>query len=566
MPTQDSDRRSGSPVTLVLKAYVVVLLLTVSPLIVRGAAALGTMAGEILLWVSFIAIASMLTIPVLPRIGVEVSLGAPVTISSAVILSPPVAALVNLLGSFNAHERRRDVSLWLKLFNRTQLALTAAATSWVATQVEQALPPGITGQLAVTLAGAVVYSVGNTLLISLCLAALGRLPMGKAASRSARPYPRFSVDWFLVGLLAVLIVVAYGEVGVLAVVLLSLPLGIGYRAMLSTRESQDRADRLAGQVRELEVVNGLGGELLSVADLTQVRRATEAALRQALETQDVVVALDGVVAEGRDLQLVKVRGAEPAAVAVPPDLEEGSLAVVESVAALLGVTIQRVQLMEELAEVQRARVALSGRILEEGTRERSRIALEIHDDVLPYLAAAEIQADNIRTFLQRDQARRAEDLAGATRDAVGDGIVRLREVLDALRRQIIVPGGLRPGLEEALADLRMREGVMGHLHAVDPLPPIPLAVEILVLETVRGCLVNVSRHAAARSVVVTLDVTESIIRATVCDDGRGFTPLAVPEGHHGLSLMSQRVELARGDFDVTSAPGRGTRVCLEVPL
>lgn len=558
------QRDVGIP--LRFRVLVVILGLCIAAIVPPAVTAIPPMWVEIVLWMAFLAAANLLSIPILPRVNMVVTLGAPVTIAAAVLLEPAVATVVTLLGSVSDRDFQRSVPPWLKAFNRLQYALTAAVTAFAAAAVMGLDLTATSGRVLGGAVGAVVYTVVNTGLVTVALWGLGRLPMGQAASRSAVPYPRFTVDWLLVGLLAVLIIVSYSEVGVLAVVLLSLPLGLGYRAMLSTRESQDRADRLAGQVRELEVVNGLGGELLSVADLTQVRRATEAALRQALETQDVVVALDGVVAEGRDLQLVKVRGAEPAAVAVPPDLEGGSLAVVESVAALLGVTIQRVQLMEELAEVQRARVALSGRILEEGTRERSRIALEIHDDVLPYLAAAEIQADNIRTFLQRDQARRAEDLAGATRDAVGDGIVRLREVLDALRRQIIVPGGLRPGLEEALADLRMREGVIGHLHTVDPLPPIPLAVEILVLETVRGCLVNVSRHAAARSVVVTLDVTESIIRATVCDDGRGFTPLAVSEGHHGLSLMSQRVELARGDFDVTSAPGRGTRVCLEVPL
>lgn len=557
-------RDVGIPVRF--RALVVALGACVAAIVPPAVPVIPSMLGEIVLWMAFLAAANLLSIPILPRVNMVVTLGAPVTIAAAVVLGPAMAAVVTLLGSVSDRDFHRSVSPWLKVFNRLQFALTAAVTAYATTAIMRVGLPPTYGRILGGVGGAIVYMTVNTALVTVALWGLGRLTMGQAATRSAAPYPRFTVDWLLVGLLAVLIIVAYGEVGVLAVVLLSLPLGLGYRAMLSTRESQDRAERLAAQVRELEVVNGLGGELLLVSDLSRLRVTTEAALRRALETTDVVVALDGVVDDGRDLQLVKVRGAEPAAVAVPPDLEEGSLAVVESVAGLLGVAIQRVQLMEELAEVQRARVALSGRILEEGTRERSRIALEIHDDVLPYLAAAEIQADNIRTFLQRGQPVRAEDLAGATRDAVGGGIVRLREVLDALRRQIIVPGGLRPGLDEALADLRMREGVVGRLDAPDPLPPLPLAVEILVLETVRGCLVNVARHAVAHTVTVKVDVTESIIKATVCDDGRGFSPVAVPEGHHGLSLMGQRVELARGHFDVTSAPGRGTRISLEVPL
>jgi len=242
------------------------------------------------------------------------------------------------------------------------------------------------------------------------------------------------------------------------------------------------------------------------------------------------------------------------------------VAAVEAVSGLLGMSLQRIELSEELAEVQRARVALSGQIIEEGTRERSRIALEIHDDVLPYLAAAEIQADNIRTSLRRQQVTRAEELATVTANTISGGIGRLRGVLAQLRSQIIVPGSLRQGLHEALHTLRLEHGVQGELLIADDLPPLPLAVEILVFETVKGCLANVTKHAQASRVTVSVERTHSGISATICDDGRGFDPTAVPEGSHGLSLMAQRLDLARGRFEVTSAVGEGTRVHVEVPL
>jgi hypothetical protein len=63
----------------------------------------------------------------------------------------------------------------------------------------------------------------------------------------------------------------------------------------------------------------------------------------------------------------------------------------------------------EEADHIRDHLAAEGVILEEGTRERSRIALEIHDEVLPYFAAGEIQADNVRSSLE------AGDMAGTER-------------------------------------------------------------------------------------------------------------------------------------------------------
>jgi signal transduction histidine kinase len=276
------------------------------------------------------------------------------------------------------------------------------------------------------------------------------------------------------------------------------------------------------------------------------------------------VSLAGTVAS--HLRAIKVPGVEPAVIGVPTDLPDRSLAVVEAAAALLGMALQRLGLESEVAAGQRARVALSGQILEEGTRERSRIGLEIHDEVLPYLAAAEIQADNVRSAMIGGDAERADRLVSLTRDAVAGGVVRLREVLEALRRQVVVPGGLRQGLTETLDELGLTTGIQHNLVTPEPMPELPLAVEIIVLELVRGCLTNVARHANATYVQVRIEAKQDVLVAKVCDNGQGFDPQRVPAGHHGLQLMAQRIELARGRFAVDSAPGSGTRVVLEVPL
>ncbi|HEV2086966.1 MAG TPA: ATP-binding protein, partial [Cryptosporangiaceae bacterium] len=317
-------------------------------------------------------------------------------------------------------------------------------------------------------------------------------------------------------------------------------------------------------VEELQVLNRLGTALLSVRRPDEVITNAAAALRLMLPTGDVEVSLAGAV--NASLQAVKVPGAEPAVIGVSPDLPPRVVAAVEAAAGLLGMALQRVALETEVAEGQRAQAALSGQILEEGTRERSRIALAIHDEVLPFLAAAEIQADNVRSAIGGGDVARADGLAGATREAVHGGIAHLRDVLEALRRQIVVPGGLRQGLVQALEELRVTGGVSHTLEAPDPLPPLPLAVEIMVLELVRGCLTNIARHAGASHVSVRLDTAPAALQVEVADDGRGFDPAAVSPDRQGLALMAQRTELARGTFTVHSTPGSGTRVRMEVPV
>jgi signal transduction histidine kinase len=539
----------------VLIAYV--LLLTGITLAILPAGIRASLESPLatILWVVFIAAANLLTIPMLPKMQVDASLGAPVSVAAAVLLDPAAAVLVNFLGFTNEREIRREATIWAVLFNRSQFALSAGLAALAAHQV---------GILLGTVAAVVVFNISNTLAVTLFIWGRQGIRLGNAAKDSSNPFPRFFVDWALVAMLAVLIVVVYDGVGGWVAILLALPLWLGYSALRSAREAEDRAEQLAARVHDLETLNELAASLLRVRVPREAAVQTGQALSDALGGADIEVVLDGAISQ--ELQPVKVIGAEPAVIGVPQELPEDSLAVVEAAAGLLGMAVQRLQLEQELTEVERARVALSGEILEEGTRERSRIALEIHDDVLPYFAAAEMQADNVQSAIRGQALDQANALALRTRDAVHDGIARLREVLEALRRQIVVPGSLRDELASALEKLRVESGVQVHLDVPEEMPTLPLAVEILVFETVRGCLTNVARHAGASRVSVAVRVTNTLLEAEVRDDGRGFDPSDIPAGHHGLVLMAQRVELARGRFVVTSGVGAGTTIHLEVPL
>ena len=65
---------------------------------------------------------------------------------------------------------------------------------------------------------------------------------------------------------------------------------------------------------------------------------------------------------------------------------------------------------------------------------------------------------------------------------------------------------------------------------------------------------------------MSLAVEDGGLVVRVTDDGLGFDPGAVPVGHMGLDTMRQRVAALSGDYNVDSAPGRGTTVQVRVPL
>jgi len=63
-----------------------------------------------------------------------------------------------------------------------------------------------------------------------------------------------------------------------------------------------------------------------------------------------------------------------------------------------------------------------------------------------------------------------------------------------------------------------------------------------------------------------LDATATDLVLEVVDDGVGFDATASFPGHLGLVSMHDRIAGVGGELDITSAPGRGTRVRARAPV
>lgn len=183
-------------------------------------------------------------------------------------------------------------------------------------------------------------------------------------------------------------------------------------------------------------------------------------------------------------------------------------------------------------------------VLEASDFERRRIAADLHDGVV------------------QDVAGVAFGLAGTDEEAAG----RLRQAVRDLRTllvEIYPPTLASAGLEAALSDLLSplaAAGVSTSLRIEDP----PSPDDALIYRAAREALRNVAEHADATSV----DVTLAAGRLEVRDDGRGFDAAERArrrgEGHVGLSLLEGLVRQAGGRLTVTSAPGRGSSMVMEV--
>lgn len=212
------------------------------------------------------------------------------------------------------------------------------------------------------------------------------------------------------------------------------------------------------------------------------------------------------------------------------------------------------RLARRLQQRQLEREALLQHAIDAQDHERRRIAGALHDDVVQDLAGLGF---SLAAAAAKSESPELSEAAGQTRQT-------MRKLRAALV-DIYPPSLQRAGLQAAIDDLAgsMRERVEIQAPAATGLPP---EKEALIFRTVQEALRNVVKHADAEHVSVRIDVDDGIATAEVADDGRGFAPNGSTDREHmGLGLLADLAEEAGGRLDVSSAPGEGTKLRLEVP-
>jgi two-component system, NarL family, sensor kinase len=151
---------------------------------------------------------------------------------------------------------------------------------------------------------------------------------------------------------------------------------------------------------------------------------------------------------------------------------------------------------------------------------------------------------------------------GLVRGSVG----RLREILADIHPLPVEQTDLAQAVEELAEPLR-RQGLRIRVH-VPPDRDLEPPIRTILFRLARELLRNIDRHAQAGHVELTVARRAGKVTLSVTDDGVGFdtSVLAIPSpGHVGLVILVDAVELLGGSFLLTSAPGRGCRVDVELP-
>lgn len=235
----------------------------------------------------------------------------------------------------------------------------------------------------------------------------------------------------------------------------------------------------------------------------------------------------------------------------------GSLVVLELIQIPLAWS-----LAQRLRRRQLEREELLGQAIEASSRERRRIAQDLHDGVVQDLAGVSFSLGAAR--------RRGAPVDPAALEPAADVVRRSLEALRTLMIDIYPPDLAQEGLASALADLvtRARAAGLETELDVDGLDdPVPVAAAGLAYRVAQEALRNTIAHAEASRVTVQASSRGSAVSVRVVDDGSGFDvdrDRPTGAGHLGLNALIALCAEAGADLRITSAPGSGTTVQLDV--
>lgn len=243
----------------------------------------------------------------------------------------------------------------------------------------------------------------------------------------------------------------------------------------------------------------------------------------------------------------------------------------EALSSWISLVLDYAQSQLELKHTKRSYRELLGRFIARSEEERKRIAREIHDDVNQLLLCAKLDLENIGSALPADLVQVRQRLEVST-SRINQVFAGLRELSVSLRPPALDELGLHQALDWYIHS-RLNETrfpIALEVSGLSQRRPAPV-IEMALFRIAQEALSNVTKHARATSARVKLNFGKSLLVLEVEDDGRGFDTnagfrISGDKQNLGLLGMMERAKLCGGSLKVDSAPGRGTRLRVDIPV
>jgi PAS domain S-box-containing protein len=231
---------------------------------------------------------------------------------------------------------------------------------------------------------------------------------------------------------------------------------------------------------------------------------------------------------------------------------------------------EREHLFQEVKSNREQLKSLSHRLVQAQEAERHHLVRKLHDEVGQELTALSLNLNIVRSQLPSTIAAKLTNRIDDSLNLLEKTFERVRDLMAELRPPVLDDYGLTAALHWYGKQFSDRTGISPLLQLKELSPRLPLPVETALLRIAQEALTNVSKYAQAKHIILTLDEVGGEVDLTIADDGVGFDPTVDRQPGSrpawGLINSRERAQAVGGTLQVKTAPGKGTKIMVKVPI
>ncbi len=228
--------------------------------------------------------------------------------------------------------------------------------------------------------------------------------------------------------------------------------------------------------------------------------------------------------------------------------------------------VEMMKAEQDKLSIANQKLAEQALIMEElaASRERNRLARELHDTLAHSISGATIQLQAVQTLINVDAKAAISELEDA-RAHLKDGLAESRRAIATLRDSSLEEHGLAKALEQEANKIGARSQIQVETKLEADIALTDTA-EQAVFRIMSAAMNNVERHANASKMVLHIQKRPNGYRFKVQDDGQGFVVNPQQhQGRYGLVGMRERAQLIGANLEIESVVGKGSEVILTIP-
>jgi len=233
---------------------------------------------------------------------------------------------------------------------------------------------------------------------------------------------------------------------------------------------------------------------------------------------------------------------------------------------------EQVRLARQAAVYQRRLQGLADRLTATEEDVRRRVATYIHDTVVQTLSLSNIRLGGVAAELEKTGMKAQVERIAGVRQLLDQGTTECRGLMEELLPSLLYEVGLSAAIKDFARQQSRADGTKIVFTGDDHFP-LDDARRSLLFQCMRELAMNALKHAGSCEIGIALSSGDGHVQLSVSDTGRGFDPGQLDcadfdhsDGGFGLFNIRERLEGLGGALEIDSAPGKGTRATVRVPV